>query len=125
MNTRIDIKGLARFETGEDGASISLIAEDASGETSLRARWHRWLKTESGRAVCAKWKEWITAQVAKYEWDIDPDDAKSPTTHGLRGTGVLTRWAEGYDVDQISDDIGMSRQMVDHYMRFKINGPSC
>ena len=88
-------------------------------ETSLRARWHRWLKTESGRAVCANWKEWITAQVAKYEWEIDPDDAKSPTIHGLRGTGVLTRWAEGCDVDQISNDIGMSRQMVDHYMRFK------
>jgi hypothetical protein len=35
------------------------------------------------------------------------------------GTGVLTRWAELYDVDQISNDIGMSRQMVDHYMRFK------
>jgi hypothetical protein len=69
--------------------------------------------------VCANWKEWITAQVAKYEWEIDPDDAKSPTIHGLRGTGVLTHWAEGYDVDQISNGIGMSRQMVDHYMRFK------
>jgi hypothetical protein len=33
MNTRIDIKGLARFETGEDGASISLIAEDVSGRS--------------------------------------------------------------------------------------------
>jgi hypothetical protein len=29
------------------------------------------------------------------------------------------RWSEGYDVDQISNDIGMSRLMVDHYMRFK------
>lgn len=38
---------------------------------------------------------------------------------GLGGTAVLTRWAEGYDVDQIANDIGMSRQMVDHYMRFK------
>jgi hypothetical protein len=26
---------------------------------------------------------------------------------------------EGYDIDQISNDIGMSRQMVNHYMRFK------
>jgi hypothetical protein len=33
MNTRIDIKGFARFETGEDGASISLIAEDVSGRS--------------------------------------------------------------------------------------------
>jgi len=37
MNTRIDIKGLARFETGDDGASISLIAEDVSGR-SIRLR---------------------------------------------------------------------------------------
>jgi hypothetical protein len=37
----------------------------------------------------------------------------------LRGTGVLARWADGYDTDQISNDIGMSRQMVDRYMRFK------
>jgi hypothetical protein len=33
MNTRIEITGLARFETGENGASISLIAEDASGRS--------------------------------------------------------------------------------------------
>ena len=33
MSTRIDIKGLARFETGEDGASISLVAEDVSGSS--------------------------------------------------------------------------------------------
>jgi hypothetical protein len=44
---------------------------------------------------------------------------KGPTIHGLRGTGVLLRWSEGFDVDQISNDIGMSRQTVDHYMRFK------
>jgi len=92
----------------------------AYSETSLRARWHRWLsKTESGQAVCVRWKEWLTQQVARYEWEIDPNDAKGPTIHGLRGTGVLLRWAEGFDTDQISNDIGMSRQMVDHYMRFK------
>jgi hypothetical protein len=88
-------------------------------ETSLRARWHRWLGSEVGLAVCAKWRQWLAEQVAKYEWEIDPDDVKGPTIHGLRGTGVLTRWADGYDTDQISNDIGMSRQMVDHYMRFK------
>jgi hypothetical protein len=60
-------------------------------ETSLRARWHRWLESEPGLAVRAKWKEWNTAQVAKYEWEIDPDDVKGPTIHGLRGTGVLAR----------------------------------
>jgi hypothetical protein len=89
-------------------------------ETSLRARWHRWLNTSGeGEAVCKKWKEWLRQQIARYEWEIDPDDAKGPTIHGLRGTGVLLRWAEGFDVDQISNDIGMSRQMVEHYMRFR------
>jgi hypothetical protein len=33
MITEIDIKGLARFETGENGASISLVAEDVSGRS--------------------------------------------------------------------------------------------
>jgi hypothetical protein len=33
MSMKIDIKGLARFETGEDGASISLVAEDVSGRS--------------------------------------------------------------------------------------------
>ena len=85
----------------------------------MRARWHRWLGTKAGLALCSKWRKWITEQIAKYEWEIDPDDVKGPTIHGLRGTGVLVRWAEGYDVDQISNDIGMSRQTVDHYMRFR------
>jgi hypothetical protein len=76
-------------------------------------------KTEAGKAVCVEWKEWLRKQVARYEWEIDPNDAKGPTIHGLRGTGVLLRWSEGFDTDQISNDIGMSRQMVDHYMRFK------
>jgi hypothetical protein len=43
---------------------------------------------------------------------------KGPTIHGLRGAGVLAPWEDGYDTDQISNNIGMSRQMVDHYMRF-------
>lgn len=46
----------------------------------------------------------------------------SPTTltiHGLRGTGILARAEQGYEVDQIANDIGMSRQNVEHYMRFK------
>jgi hypothetical protein len=38
---------------------------------------------------------------------------------GLRGTGILARAEQGYDVDQIANDIGMSRQNVEHYMRFK------
>jgi hypothetical protein len=69
--------------------------------------------------MCARWWKWIKEQIERYEWEIDPDDAKGPTIHGLRGTGVLARWVEGFDVDQISNDIGMSRQMVDHHVRFK------
>jgi hypothetical protein len=33
MSTSIEITGLTRFETGEDGASISLLAEDISGHS--------------------------------------------------------------------------------------------
>jgi hypothetical protein len=86
----------------------------------LRARWGRWLAdTPEGREICRRWKEWVTLQVKKYEWDIDPDDADHPTIHGLRGTGILARAEQGYEVDQIANDIGMSRQNVEHYMRFR------
>jgi hypothetical protein len=55
----------------------------------------------------------------KYDWDIDPEDANHPTIHGLRGTGILARAEQGYEADQIANNIGMSRQNVDHYMRFR------
>jgi hypothetical protein len=84
------------------------------------ARWGRWLAdTEEGREICRLWKKWVGDQVKKYEWDIDPDDADHPTIHGLRGTGILARAEQGYEVDQIANDIGRSRQNVDHYMRFR------
>ena len=86
----------------------------------LRARWGRWLAdTPEGREICRRWKEWVVAQVKKYDWDIEPDDADHPTIHGPRGTGILARAEQGYEVDQIANDIGMSRQNVEHYMRFK------
>jgi hypothetical protein len=86
----------------------------------LRARYGRWLAdTKEGRALCRRWKEWVAVQVKKYQWDIEADDANHPTIHGLRGTGILARAEQGYDVDQIANDIGMSRQNVLHYMRFK------
>lgn len=86
----------------------------------LRARFGRWLDgTSEGKQLCRHWKEWVAGQVKKYEWDIDPEDADHPTIHGLRGTGILARAEQGYDVDQIANDIGMSRQNVEHYMRFK------
>lgn len=89
-------------------------------ETSLRARWQRWLKlTPKGRELCRRWQEWIAQQVRRYDWDIKPEDATNPTIHGLRGTGILARFEVGYEVDQIGNDIGMSRQMVQHYMRFR------
>jgi hypothetical protein len=42
-----------------------------------------------------------------------------PTIHGLRGTGILARAEQGCEVDQIANDIGMSRQNIDHYTRFR------
>jgi hypothetical protein len=87
---------------------------------SVRARWTRWLtRTTDGKELSRLWKIWIADQIRKYEWEIDPLDVKHPTIHGLRGTGILARRAAGYDVEQIANDIGMSRQMVEHYMRFK------
>jgi hypothetical protein len=86
----------------------------------LRARWGRWLAdTEEGKALCSRWKEWVARQVKKYDWDIDPEEANHPTIHGLRGTGILARSEQGYGSDQIANDIGMTRQNVDHYMRFR------
>ena len=67
-------------------------------------RWYA--ETEEGRVICRRWKEWVAAQVKKYEWDIDPEDADHPTIHGLRGTGILARAEQGYEVDQIASDIG-------------------
>jgi hypothetical protein len=87
--------------------------------TSLRARYQRWLRTPAGKDLCKRWRAWIAGQVKRYEWDLDPEEMRNPTVHGLRGAGILLRWADGYDVDQISNDIGMSKQMVEHYMRFK------
>ena len=49
----------------------------------------------------------------------DSDDADHPTIHGLRGTGILARAEQGFDVDQIANDIGMTRQNVDHYIRLR------
>jgi hypothetical protein len=46
--------------------------------------------SKAALAVWAKWREWLGGQVAKYELEIDPDDVKGPTIHGLRGTGVPT-----------------------------------
>lgn len=88
--------------------------------TSLRARWHRWLRlTPEGQEICRRWKAWVGDQVRKFEWDIDPEEANNPTIHGLRGTGILVRLFAGHGVDQIANDIGMSRQMVERYMRFR------
>jgi hypothetical protein len=41
------------------------------------------------------------------------------TPDGLRGTGILARAEQGYEVDQIANDIGMSRRNLEHYMRFR------
>lgn len=79
------------------------------------------MNSADGKAICAKWRTSLARQVARYEWEIDPDDAKGPTIHGLRGTGVLARWSAGYGTDQIANDIGMTRQNVD---RYAVQGPN-
>ena len=87
---------------------------------SLRSRWGRWLvETDAGKELCRRWREWLAECVTRYEWEIDPEDARGPTIHGLRGSGILLRVAAGYNTDQIANDVGMSRPMVDRYMRFR------
>jgi integrase len=85
----------------------------------LRARWGRWLATPRGNTLSMHWRAWLGDQVARYEWDIDPDDTRGPTIHGLRGAGVLIRMEQGFIAEQISNDIGMSLQMVERYTRFR------
>jgi hypothetical protein len=41
-------------------------------------------------------------------WDIQAENSKNPTIHGLRRTGILARFEEGLEVDQIANDIGMA-----------------
>jgi hypothetical protein len=88
--------------------------------TRLRARWGRWLRgTEPGKELCERWRAWLTHQVRRYEWDLNPEDSRGPTIHGLRGAGVLIRMEQGFDSEVISNDIGMSLPMVQHYTRFR------
>jgi hypothetical protein len=110
----------APIERHRDDLYIYSPRAAAYSTSSLRARWGRFLKRDpKGKDICRRWKEWLAVKIEQYEWEIDPDDVRGPTIHGLRGTGILARHAEGYSVEQISNDVGMSRPMVEHYMRFK------
>ena len=75
---------------------------------------------EPGGELCKRWREWFAECVARYSWDAGPDDRAAPTIHGLRGTGISARFASGYDIDQIANDIAAHRTTVAHYMRFGI-----
>jgi hypothetical protein len=87
--------------------------------TSLRARWGRWLVSAAGQDLCRMWREWLAQMASRYEWDIEPEEKRGPTIHGLRGTGFLARFAAGYDVDQVANDTGATAQTVAGYMRFR------
>ena len=88
--------------------------------TSLRARWIRWLKrTADGEELCRLWKIWTAEKTKKYDWEIDPLDVKVSDNSRASRHWYSPRRTFAYEVEQISNDIGMSRQMVEHYMRFK------
>ncbi|WP_160310513.1 hypothetical protein [Microvirga vignae] len=53
----------------------------------------------------------------RYGWEIDPEDSRGPTLHGLRGAAVMERRRQGYEAQAIYD-IGMSLPMVMRYTRF-------
>ena len=84
----------------------------------IRARWGRWLGGKAGKELCRRWREWLALQVTRYGWEIDPEDVRGPTLHGLRGTAVLLRRRAGYERQAIANDIGMSLPMIEHYTRF-------
>ena len=47
------------------------------------------------------------------------DRAQYSSPRLIKGGWRLARAEQGYEVDQIANDIGMSRQNVEHYMRFR------
>ncbi|WP_404291472.1 hypothetical protein ACD578_05205 [Microvirga sp. RSM25] len=85
----------------------------------IRSRWGRWLEqTAEGKTLCKRWRTWLADQVKRYGWEIDPEDSRGPTLHGLRGAAVMERRRQGYEAQAISNDIGMSLPMVMRYTRF-------
>jgi len=44
---------------------------------------------------------------------------ETSTTSGCGLSRILVRGEQGYDVGQITNDIGVSRQNVQHYVRLK------
>jgi hypothetical protein len=53
----------------------------------------------------------------RYEWEIDPEEALRSHHPRAARHGSLARFAQGYDVEQIANDTGASRQAVEQYMR--------
>lgn len=85
---------------------------------SLRSRWIRWLASEEGKTLKAKWTEYCAFLAERAGEDFDPEDLKQPALHGLRGSAVALRRMAGATVQQICNDIGMSPPMVIRYTRF-------
>ncbi|MGE3245059.1 MAG: hypothetical protein AB7J19_01910 [Beijerinckiaceae bacterium] len=91
-------------------------AGNAYTTEGIRSRWNRWLRTADGTDFLKRWAAW--------ESDIRERDQMPatgemrPTLHGLRATAVVRRRLAGYQNEQISNDIGMSIQMVIRYARF-------
>jgi hypothetical protein len=61
-------------------------------------------------ADALEFDRWESEAIEFAEWDVDPDNARGPTIHGLPGTGILARFSEGFDAGQIANDIGATRQ---------------
>jgi integrase len=86
---------------------------------SLRSRWNRWLlKQDAGIELRRRWQEYCRQLAERAGEEFDPEEAKQPALHGLRGSAVVIRRMAGAAHQQIANDIGMSPQMVMHYSRF-------
>ncbi len=115
------------FEGGRWGKTICvptttifLLSPTAKPYTpaGFRARWNRWLKTSPGQELMRRWGEYIDRNLVLFAGELDEDERKKPTLHGLRATAVVLRRMAGYQPQQISNDIGMSMPMVLRYTRF-------
>jgi hypothetical protein len=76
------------------------------------------LAGEQGRARALQEMGGLTAQVAKYEWEIDPLDVKGPTIHGLRGTGCSPGGRTATTPTRSRTTSACRGRWWNHYMRF-------
>ena len=119
---RIERLGIMTCQRGSDLIRMGPKFRDGNGiwcqpkKTRKRRRVFHIPLATTGALEFDRW--WVGDQVKKYKWDID---LTTQTIRPFTGSAAPASWRaeHGYDVDQIANDIGRSRQNLDHYMRFR------